>query len=399
MPQQAQGDWVDVPSATGSQGDWVDVSSSPDPQPKAPTPPPTFGASPKTPPLVSFDPKKIISPVPGGGIGGSPVGNPLSVNTSSIENYTQEGRKEHPVLSRVGDVTSGLKELFEGGQAAGKPLGTSSGVFNNPVTTAMSLAPGAAEGAAAATNAASEAMKSGESLARINKILGVGAREVRVGQVPESLDEFASNPARGVVKAGIDEKKLAKMNPVERLKAVTETRNASGAKLDKVLEANADKKIDVAKVAGDVFKEIPDPKLLKTATTRWQQIISKAGIDPTKSLSQLTPLEARTVQRELDQFADFAPEGSAQTFRNVATQLRRGISQATRKAIPETAELDQDYGDLAGATSAARRQANKYARTVPVGKMRKMLPYLAGAAAGGGAAGYLAKQILPSAPQ
>src|ERR1700679_3072363 len=47
--------------------------------------------------------------------------------TKPIENYTQEGRKEHPVLSRVGDVTSGLKEFLFGGKSVGKPMGTSAG--------------------------------------------------------------------------------------------------------------------------------------------------------------------------------------------------------------------------------------------------------------------------------
>src|ERR1700729_1223262 len=44
--------------------------------------------------------------------------------TNSIENYTQEGRAEHPVWSRIGDVTRGAKELLYGGQEAGKPMGT-----------------------------------------------------------------------------------------------------------------------------------------------------------------------------------------------------------------------------------------------------------------------------------
>ena len=32
--------------------------------------------------------------------------------TAPIENYTQEGRKEHPILSKIGDVTRGVKELL-----------------------------------------------------------------------------------------------------------------------------------------------------------------------------------------------------------------------------------------------------------------------------------------------
>jgi hypothetical protein len=385
-----QGDWVDVP-AQSSQGDWVDVSPAAKPKPSAQpiSDSSTIGPGKKAS-LLSFDPHKLVVP-PGAGIGGSPIGNPFDINTTGIENYTQQGRKEHPVLSRAGDLTAGVKELLFGGQRAGKPIGTTSGVADNPVTTAISLAPAAAEFGARLTEAA-------PNLARINKILGVSAREVRVGALPESLDEFASNPARGVVKSGLNEKQLAKMNPLERLKTITETRNAAGTKLDQVLNANADKTINVQKVVEDTFgKFADDKKLTKLAESRFQQVLSRAKIG-NKPLSQLAPMEARTIQRELDEFADFAPEGSAQTFRNVATQLRRGISAATRKAIPETAELDQDYGDLAGATKAARKKANEYARTVPQSKLRRIVPYLiTGGAAALGAEG-VSKYVLPAVP-
>lgn len=289
-------------------------------------------------------------------------------------------------------VGGAAKELLFGGQDAGKEMGTRSGLLNNPVTQIMSAAPAMAETAPKLVSGTANLLKSGEPLARINKLLGVGAREIRVGSVPESLDEFASNPARGLVKAGLDEKKLSKMNPVERLQSVTKVRDDAGTKLDQVLNANGDKTINVQKVVQDTFSEIADKKLAKIAETRLNQILTKAKI--TKPLSQLTPMEARTVQRGLDDFANFSPEGATKSFRDVATSLRRGISQATRKAIPETAELDQDYGDLAGATKAARRQVNKYARTVPQGKLRKMLPYLA-AGAGGSAAVGAVHHFLP----
>jgi hypothetical protein len=348
----------------------------------------TISAAPKKS-VLSFSPKKILA-LPGQGVGGSPIGNPFGLDTSSIENYTQEGRKEHPVLSRVGDVTRNAKELMFGGTT---PMGPQKGVLNNPVTMAMSLAPGAAEAGSVASAKVGEALRVGEPLARINKILGVGAKEIRVGSVPESLDEFASNPARGVTKAGIQEKQLAKMNPVERLQAVSKARDAAGTKLDQVLNASADKTINVQKIIDDTFSQIPDKRLAKIATTRLQQILSKANI--TKPLSQLNPMEARAVQRGLDDFANFSSSDTAKTFGDVATALRRGISQATRKEIPETAELDKDYGDLAGATKAVRRQVNKYARTVPESTLRKILPYAIGGI-GGGLAEYGARQILPS---
>jgi hypothetical protein len=253
---------------------------------------------------------------------------------------------------------------------------------------------GATEGVLAGGGKVIKALSSKvEPLARLNKILGVGAKEVRVGATPSSLDEFAANPARGVVKAGIPEKDLAKMNPLERVKTITAARESAGAKLDQALEAHPEKTINVQKTVEDVFSKLDDKRLQKLAEARLRRILSEAKI--TKPLSQLTPMEARTVQRGLDEFANFAPEGTYKSFSDIATSLRRGISKATRQALPETAELDQDYGDLAGATKAVRRQANEYARTVPESKLRKLAPYIAGAVGGSlGAAG--AKYLLPT---
>ena len=62
---------------------------------------------------------------------------------NSISHYTEEGKKEHPVLSRTGDFLSALRELLVGGQEAGKPEGTSQGFLNSPVVNAMVMAPGA----------------------------------------------------------------------------------------------------------------------------------------------------------------------------------------------------------------------------------------------------------------
>lgn len=201
-----------------------------------------------------------------------------------------------------------------------------------------------------------------DPLAKMNKLLGVGAREVRVGSVPESLSEFASNPGRGVVKAGLDEKALAKMDPLQRNKVVTEARNEVGKQLDQMLKAASDsgKKVDVSKPVADAFKKIADPAVAKNAEVRLQQILTDNGI--THPLSQLTPSEARVVQRGLEGFD-----------REVATDLRRGISAATRKVVPESAELDMQYGDLAGAVKGTNRVANKYARTVPESKLRMMI--------------------------
>ena len=78
------------------------------------------------------------------------------LSTEPIENYTPQGAAEHPILAHLGEVTKGIKELLGGGQYAGKPMGTESGLVNNPVTQAGLTAIDAAPMAAAAEDFASK---------------------------------------------------------------------------------------------------------------------------------------------------------------------------------------------------------------------------------------------------
>jgi hypothetical protein len=272
----------------------------------------------------------------------------------------------------VGGASKLLKFLLPAiARSSGVGVGTGGGAALTGSTPKEAVSAGT--GAVALTLGGEAALASGgaalrsmspkvDPLAKLNKLLGVGAREIRVGSTPESLDEFASNPARGVVKAGLDEKALAKMDPLQRNKVVSQARDAAGKQLEQVLKAASDvgKKVDITKSVADTFKKIPDPALAKQAETRLQQIIAEHGI--TNPLSQLTPTEARTIQRGLEGFD-----------KEVSTNLRRGISAATRKVVPESAQLDMHYGDLAGAVKGTQRVANKFARTVPENKLREII--------------------------
>ena len=73
------------------------------------------------------------------------VNSAIDSAISAIQNYTPAGREGHPVLAQVGDLIRSAKNLMFGGQEAGNPFGTSSGVLNNPVTQAMAAVPEAAE--------------------------------------------------------------------------------------------------------------------------------------------------------------------------------------------------------------------------------------------------------------
>ena len=104
--------------------------------------------------------------------------NALNEVQSKIGSYTQEGRQAHPILSRVGDAIAGARELLQGGQSAGKPEGTRSGVVNNPVTA--SLIPGEA--------AAEAAPEVAEHIPRIPSM-------ARAGQATEALkNEIGTHP-------------------------------------------------------------------------------------------------------------------------------------------------------------------------------------------------------------
>jgi predicted GNAT family acetyltransferase len=97
--------------------------------------------------------------------------------TAPIENYTPEGRKEHPILSKIGDVTRGVKELLEGGQAVGKGMGTSSGMVNNPLSQLIMTGPDAAIGAASAEDYVAEnAPKVAEHIAETGRTFVRGAK-------------------------------------------------------------------------------------------------------------------------------------------------------------------------------------------------------------------------------
>ena len=86
----------------------------------------------------------------------SKIGEAVGSVTEPIENYTQEGREEHPVLSRVGDITRGAKELLVGGTT---PLGPQEGVVNNPVSGMLA---GAEDAPAAGELAESGAKKAAD---------------------------------------------------------------------------------------------------------------------------------------------------------------------------------------------------------------------------------------------
>lgn len=237
-----------------------------------------------------------------------------------------------------------------------------------------------------ARRAAKLAEKATGKLGKINELLGVTSKELRTGKAPGAVQEFVTNPARGVLKAGLDEKALAKMTPIERNQAVLAARDAAGQKLGEAFKqaSDAGAKLDLKGTVDKIFKEIPDRRLMQQTRARLTQIVNRALGKPNvfeevpysqllKELSSVSPTQAHEIRKGLDDFAKFAPEGTAKTFGDVATSLRRAIATEIRKLLPDTKELDQHYSDLAGAAQGTEKKLKAFARKGPEpGLLRKI---------------------------
>lgn len=195
VPDEEQSGWKPDAPAAGPK------STIGPPQPEA-TPPPVSG---------TWDTIKRYSGLEGAS---DAIGKAIH-STDPIENYTQEGRVEHPILSRVGDVTSGVKELMLGGQTAGKPMGTSSGVLNNPVTQSMAAAPDAA-GAAAGTEDAISGMASRVPKPGTGLIRGIGHDLAKKYVGPRLADAILPEPAEALpgIPAGASRSDAAIGSPI-----------------------------------------------------------------------------------------------------------------------------------------------------------------------------------------
>lgn len=291
--------------------------------------------------------------------------------TSGIENYTQMGRAEHPVLSRVGDVTKSGKDYAD---LLATTLGITGGAgFGGP----------GALGPITKEVEASKVAKETTKLQKINKLLGVTRSEVVPGKTPETLAEFAANPARGVAKAGLDEAALSKMSPLERNAAIAKAKDAAGKQIDTILDAatQSGKTVDLYPIVESTFDGIQDAKLAKQSESVLVELLKKNGV--TGTLDKVTPTQARAIQRGLEE----AYEGQG-GMGEIAEKLQRGIREATRKAVPESASADQHYWDLANAFKGTQRLAKDFAKTIPENKLRdlfvKSLVRGAGITGGGG---------------
>jgi heterodisulfide reductase subunit C len=336
--------------------------------------------------VVSFNPADLIAS-PEGGIGGSPIGNPFHVDTRSLENMTQVEKAEHPILAKVGDLTAGIKELLYGGKEAGKPMGTSSGVLNNPVSQAITLAPGIAEAGAAAENLAGEALarraatkaaqvpvsaptvqpikaenfvykenppapqhgepfKSPAPLDNPTIVKSLGGKDLspeavntlkkHVGGTPGAEIEVGSTPKNTVIKA---------VEPMQ--KTLTET----GIKMNQAIQnAPAFKSSVLADGNSTLLKDIEDLRdnLPLKSEDPLNKVFDKQVEAAYDVLNSTDPKEVLAYRRKLGSQIDWSdirqsPETTKDAKDLVQAKIYRALGTKLHTEIPETAELDKIF--------------------------------------------------------
>src|SRR5208282_959511 len=111
----------------------------------APPPPPGFspvdGSSAAATQQPTISPAPKASDIPTFGYEGQPPAERLSMPLVKLliplhevlekaTSMTPAGRAEHPIMAKIGDLADNVQELLTGGQSAGKPIGTRSGIIN-----------------------------------------------------------------------------------------------------------------------------------------------------------------------------------------------------------------------------------------------------------------------------
>lgn len=202
----------------------------------------TIGPAPSVAPQLAMDALRVSSDPMGS------IGNALDLLQQKLAG------SDHPLAREAAQHMLDAKELLFGGQAAGKPMGTKSGVVNNPVTTAMSLAPAAAEAAPALTEGIENlASRGAESIRSIKPMIRRAVFDPVTGEPtltptsiakrvlrdPKAIEDAAYEAkAQALMDRGYEQAKLD-MAHEQRLNAIEDSRQKELADLEKLKEQQA----------------------------------------------------------------------------------------------------------------------------------------------------------------
>ena len=221
---------------------------------------------------------------------------------------------------------------------------------------------GKLEGLTKDVMAARKAGKTIEEWRKINKVLRVGVKGVRIGEEAKSLEQAATMPGRSLERAGFTAKKLSAMKPMERMMAIRPHLEQAGKAIETALqtEEKAGKVLDVGSRAFEVIKKIPNPKLQEQAIESFNYLAKELGIVNQRAA---TPTEAWKLRRALVAGARFGQGGDLNSLANIRGALYGAVSGDLKEAVPGLKELDQAFSDFRTAMNAARNAVSKEAIT------------------------------------
>jgi len=233
-----------------------------------------------------------------------------------------------------------------------------------PGEEAASKVASIATDALSARRAAGEAASGIEDWQKINDVLGVPAKSVRIGKTATALDQAATMPGRALANLGYTPQELAKMTPVERMATIAPHWQQAGQAIDAAVTAATDagKTLDAGDSAFKVLKSIAEPGLQDKAIATFNNLAKQLDIP---NLYKATPEEALKLRRALAVGARFGPSGDLNSLASVKAGLRSAVSGDLHDAVPSLKQLDQTYSDLRGAIDAAQNGVSKAASTAP----------------------------------
>lgn len=258
--------------------------------------------------------------------------------TAPIENYTQEGRAEHPVLSRIGDLTSGAKDLI--GKVGPEVSALTGGA------AAAEATPQLLEGAGNALNAA----RAGAARKLIQPLVYEGPGEAMADT------RFGQDPARGIQQAGIyGTKEGMARDAGERIGQLKDASN-------KILQnhPNANVKIDAAPhIDAAINDAIQNTRETAGSTERLERL--REELKSSYGKTSGTPLEMNDLKGKIQDAADrlgayknTAPEEG--TIARALGDTARRIKEQVNQTVPEVAPLNAQMADLSDARSGLNRK-------------------------------------------
>lgn len=198
---------------------------------------------------------------------------------------------------------------------------------------------------------------------KINDVLKVGARDIRIGENATDLTQAATMPGRALAKAGLTSDQLAAMSPIERQAAIQPIRQKAAADLNAAFQAAQDNGtvFDTGKSSFNVLQKIKGPAQQK-AIDEFNNLAQEVGITNQRTA---TPLEVRDLRQALSYSARFGQGGDLSSLGSIRAELYRAVNRDLHSAVPGLQDLDQFYSDVKGASNAARNAVAKEATKAP----------------------------------